>query len=39
MDDRVDLRDKVENSDVCVFKDRADTFLLGGRIFPRGDEE
>lgn len=38
MDDRVDRRESVDNSDVYVFRDRAETFLLGGRS-ACGDEE
>jgi len=38
MDDRVDLREAVEMSDAKVFRERAETFLLGGRS-PYGDPE
>lgn len=38
MDDRVDRRETVDSSDVYVFNDRAETFLLGGRS-ACGDEE
>lgn len=38
MDDRVDRREAVDSSELYVFSDRAESFLLGGRN-ACGDEE
>jgi hypothetical protein len=38
MDDRVDRCEAIDISDVYVFSDRAETFLLGGRMKPPGSD-
>jgi hypothetical protein len=39
MDDRVDRRETVDNSEVYVLSDRAETFRLGGRMKPPGSDD
>ena len=38
MDDRVDRLEAVDTSEACVFKERAETFRLGARLGPNGDD-
>lgn len=39
IDDRVERREAPDWSDVYVFSDRAETFLLGGRTKPPGRDD